>query len=222
MKSLAQTAGVLALVAMAHTAQASYIYNNSTNDLGQRLVASDGLWFGDELILDGTDRFMTHFDFQFWATNTSGLTIDVELRLQDGTPYNGYPSPGTLIYGYYGFGLSDTPRSTLNFDIADLDLFDGLGDGGTYIAGNVLTLAIRFNNIGSGQAGVDLYTPVDVGGSYPDYWQFVSGQWQLTTNNVFSTVNFGARIEAIPEPTAFAILTLAGVLGLAGRRYLRK
>jgi hypothetical protein len=216
MKSLAAKIAALAFLGLTLNTQAGLIYDNSVNDQVQRLEASEGLWFGDEVILAGTDRFLIGFDFQFWATNTSGLTIDVALHLQDGPEYSGYDSPGTTIYSLSGFALGNTPRSTLVFDSTDLG-------GGIDITGyNSLTLAIRFNNIGSGQAGVDLYNPVNIGSSFPDYWQYVGGQWQLTTNNTFSVVNFGMTIEAVPEPSVFALLLLGGAAGLMGRRIMRR
>jgi hypothetical protein len=218
MNLLAAKTAAIALAGLALNASAGYVYDNSnpSSDQLQRLEATEGLWFGDEVVLAGSDRFLIGFDFQFWATNTSGLTIDVALHLQDGPEYNGYDSPGTTIYSLSGFNLSDTPRSTLVFDSTDLL-------GGIDITGyDTLTLAIRFNNIGSGQAGVDLYNPVDIGSSYPDYWQLVGSQWQLTTNNVFPVVNFGMTIEAVPEPSAFALVLLGGLTGLVGRRILRR
>ncbi|MFN3407453.1 MAG: hypothetical protein ACK45B_00525 [Limisphaerales bacterium] len=217
MNALAKTTFAVTLaLATTLTARAGYIYDNSQNDLVQRLQAVEGLWFGDEINLAGTDRFMIGFDFQFWATNTTGLTIDVELRLQDGPLFNGYASPGTLIYSYYGFSAPNTPRSTLVFDSTDLS-------GGIDLTGvNTLTLAVRFTNIGSGEAGVDIYDPPVVGSSFDDYWQYIGGSWQLTTNNVIPKVNFAMRIDAIPEPTALSLVLLGGLAGLVGRRLIRR
>lgn len=215
----------VALLGVTINAQAVLIYNNSVNDNTNRLGAVDNLWFGDEVTLGNptSDRFMTHFDFQYWAIGTSGLTIDVELRYNDGSLFNGYPRPNTLIYSYSGFAIGNTSRSTINFEIADLDLFDTVNDGGTLLTSDTLTLAVRFNFNGNpGTAGVDLYGPPTVGSSYFDYWQFTGGNWELTTNNVFSVVNFGMRIEAVPEPTAMTIFLLGGAVAMGFRRYFSK
>lgn len=213
------------VLGFALNAQAVYIYNNSVNDNTNRLSTIDNYWFGDEVNLSTnySDRFMVHFDFQYWATNTVGLTIDVQLRYNDGPTFNGYPTPGTLIYAYTNFSIPNTLRSTINFDIADLDAYDLIGDGGTLLTFDTLTLAVNFHfNGGGGEAGIDLYGPPSEGFSYPDYWQLVGGNWELTTNNAFPTVNFGMRIEAIPEPTAMSLFLVGGMVMLGCRRYFGK
>lgn len=210
---------------LALNARAVYIYNNSVNDNTNRLSAVDNMWFGDEVNLSTnyTDRFMVHFDFQYWATNTTGLTIDIQLSYNDGVPFNGYPTPGTLIYAYTNFSIPNTLRSTINFDITDLDAYDLIANGGTLLTSDTLTLAVNFHfNGGGGTAGIDLYGPPVEGSSYLDYWQFNGVSWELTTNNVFSTVNFGMRIEAVPEPTAMSLFLMGGMIALAFRRYFGK
>lgn len=225
MKALtAKITAAFALALMVFNASAVYIYNNSVNDQTNRLSATDNLWFGDEVVLstNNTQRFMTAFDFQVWATNTSTLTIDIELRLNNGTPYNGYATPGTLVYAYSGLALSDTVRSTINFNAADLDAYDGVSDGGTLLSLDNITLAVRFHLAGGGTAGVDLYNPPVEGSGYLDYWQFNGSSWQLTTNNVFGNVNFGMTIQAVPEPSVFSIFIMAGMMALGFRRFFGK
>ena len=225
MKKFALKFLTLVAVAFALNSHAVLIYNNSVNDNSNRLSSVDNMWFGDEIILSTnySDRFMVHFDFQYWATNTSGLTIDVQLRYNDGTPFNGYPTPGTLIYAFTNFSIPNTLRSTINFDIADLDAYDLIANGGTLLTGDVLTLAVNFHfNGGGGTAGIDLYGPPVEGSSYLDYWQFNGSNWELTTNNVFNTVNFGMRVEAVPEPTSISLFLVGGMLLLGFRRMVSK
>ncbi|MEY4386020.1 MAG: hypothetical protein RLY20_1303 [Verrucomicrobiota bacterium] len=215
---VARILAVVLLGCAALGARASvYVYDNSTSDQTNRLAAVDNLKFGDEVTLGANypaNPMMTHFDFLFWATNTTALTVDVELRLNDGPTFNGYATPGTLVYGYYGYALSDTARSTLGFD-AGTDF----SSSGLYLAGDTLTLCVNFHfNGGGGTAGVDLYNPPTEGSSYIDYWQYNGSNWELTTNNVFATVNFGIRIEAVPEPTVFAIFALGGLAAFGVRR----
>jgi len=202
-------------------AHAVYVYDNTINDQVSRLSAVDNLKFGDEVTLGANypaNPMMTHFEFEYWAINTTDLTVDVELRLNDGTPNNGYATPGTILYSYYGCALSDTERSTLNFD-AGLDF----APSGIYLPGDTLTLCLTFH-FTTGSAGVDLYDPPTEGSSYIDYWQYdnFGNIWQLTTNNVFGTVNFGMRIEAVPEPSVFALFALGGLGAFGLRRLLRR
>lgn len=215
---------VLALGLATFSARAVYIYDNSaaSSDLNSRLQAVDNVWFGDEVILGGTypsDRTMIHFDFQYWAEGTTGLTIDVALLYNTGTPYNGFGTPdfGNAIYTYYNFALPNTTRDTINFN-AGIDF----SAAGINLTEENLTLAVRFhfNNPG-GTAGVDLYSPPVEGASYLDYWQQDGGgNWLLTTNNTFGTVNFGARIEAVPEPSSFSILIMGVLMAFGFGRFL--
>jgi len=220
------TAKILAALLLgfvAFNAKSVYIYNNSgaATDQTNRLQAVDNIWFGDEVVLSTSnpERFMTGFNFQYWATNTSGLTIDVRLQLNNGTPFNGYATPGTVVYQLLGFGLSNTDadgRATLNFDITDLG-------GGTFLSMDNITLALQFHfNGGGGTAGVDLYNPPVEGSSFPDFWVYDVGSssWQLSTNNDFGTVNIGMTIQAeVPEPSVFSIFIMGGLMALGFRRF---
>lgn len=226
MNNLAARILFVALVGMGALSAraATYVYNNSTFDMTNRLAAVNNVWFGDEVTLGGAypaNAYMTHFDFQYWAEGTTGLTIDVELRLNDGPYYDGINpprEPGTVIYSYNNFALPNTGRDTINFDLADFP-----GGNPVFLPGNTLTLCVRFDfNGNGGSAGVDLYNPPTVGSSYLDYWVNTGGGWQLSTNNVFGTVNFGMRIEAVPEPTAFSLFAIGGLTALATRRLLRR
>lgn len=223
-RSLAALTIVLGFAAF--NSEAQYLYNNSapSSDLNSRLSAVDNVWFGDEVILGGNypgSSTMTHFDFQYWAQGTTGLTIDVALLYNTGTAYNGYASPdfGNAIYTYSGATVFDTTRSTLSFD-APLDL----GPAGINLTSGTMTLAVKFNfNGGGGTAGVDLYNPPIEGSSLPDYWLWnpMSSSWQLATNNVFGTVNFGMTIAA-PEPSSFSIFIVGGMMMFGFRRFLRR
>ena len=211
-----------ALALMAFNAKAVYIYNNSVNDQTNRLSAVDNMWFGDEVVLGANypaNSTMNHFDFQYWAVGTSGLTIDVQLLYNTGVPYSGYASPdfGNVIYSYSVFALPNTGRDTINFDAGpDFSL------SGINLSSATLTLAVQFHfNGGGGTAGVDLYNPPVEGSSFLDYWQYNGSSWELTTNNVFGTVNFGMTIST-PEPTTFSIFIMGSLMALGFRRFFGK
>lgn len=208
----------------AFNARAAYLYNNSdpSGDQNSRLSAVDNMWFGDEVVLGSayaTTPTIGHFDFQYWAQGTTGLTIDVQLLYNTGAPSSGYDSPdfGNVVYSLSGFNLGNTTRSTLNFDAGSDFSMSGLN-----LSHGTLTLAVKFNfNGGGGTAGVDLYNPPTEGSSYLDYWQYNGSSWQLTTNNVFGTVNFGMSI-ATPEPSSFSIFILGGLMMMGCRRFFRR
>ena len=220
----AKILAALALGLLALNAKAVYVYDNSApaSDQTNRLSAVDNMWFGDEVVLGANypaNNSMVHFDFQYWAVGTSGLTVDVSLLYNTGTPYNGYPTPdfGNPIYTYTSLALGNTARSTINFD-APFDFSP------ITLASGTMTLAVQFHfNGGGGTAGVDLYNPPVEGSSFLDYWQYNGSSWELTTNNVFGTVNFGMRIEAVPEPSVFSIFIMGGLMALGfGRLFKRK
>jgi hypothetical protein len=203
--------GVVLATACPAKLVADVIYDNSKNDLVQRLLAEDGVWFGDQVVLAGTQRSVSTFSFEYWAENTTDLSIDLKLHLNDGPLFNGYATPGTVLFAYDNINpLPNTDRLTIRFDSSDWP-------GGLDIPANELTLALRFN-YSTGTAGVDIYDPPVVGSSYDDYWLMTPSGWQLSVNNNFPKVNIAMEIQAIPEPTAAAL----GCLGLGVMLLLRK
>src|SRR5438445_11555785 len=91
---------------------ADQIYNNSTNDLLTRFNPGT-LEVGDEIILASSARYLTNFSFEFWGTNTANpsafsgsVTATVRFYLNDGTLFNGYAAPGTLLYTSGPFSIT--------------------------------------------------------------------------------------------------------------------
>jgi hypothetical protein len=207
----------------------TFIYNNSTNDLSTRFSPGT-LEVGDEIILAGTERYLQSFTFEYWGTNTANpaafagtIQAQVKIYLNDGAAFNGYLSPGTVLYDSGLFSVpSPTSRSTLTFsagsDFAPGGLFLGPGPGGSLLTN--LTWSIKFSGLGGTDAvGIDLYSPPVVGGNYPDYWEN-NGGWVLQTNSV--AVNFAATMTATPEPSVVALGIAGGVAVLAWHRLLRR
>jgi hypothetical protein len=204
---------------------AASIYDNSTLDLGSRL--DPGLnEVGDEIVLEGSERYLTDFAFGFWGLNNGVATgpftgapeVRVRFYLNDGPDFNGYATPGsTPFYDSDWFSLgSPTERDSWEFSIG----------GGDFPAGGLLmpvvsnfTWTVQFQGLGANDtAGLDIFGPPTVGSSYPDYWENVSGTWTLKTNVI--PVNFAARFEAVvPEPSGVVLAILGGLgLVLFGRR----
>ena len=215
---------LLALTALGagflQAAHADVIFNNSTNDLTTRFNPGT-LEVGDEILLAGTARYLYNFSFEFWGT-ASGVNFagPVEARvrfyLNDGAPFNGYPTPGTQFYdsGWFG-GFGPTARSTFDFTAGN-----DFASSGLFIPSSDITWSVMFQGMGAGDAaGVDIYSPPVVGGDYPDYWEN-NGGWSLKTNGVpmnFATV-WEASVNPVPEPSVVALLFLggAGFVSLAG------
>ena len=205
------------------------IYDNSQNDLLGRFNPGR-IEIGDEIGLAGTERFLTYFSFEFWGTNTakpdnSSFAGVVEARvrfyLNDGPPdANGYITPGTVFYDSLWFGgFSPTPRSTFIFtEGADFP------SGGLFIPADRMTWSVQFRGMQpTDTLGVDIYCPPAVGWNWNDYWENLSG-WALlqNMNAPNGQMNFGAYMEAVPEPSAVAILLIGGGMMLLARRSPRR
>ncbi|MEI6395291.1 MAG: PEP-CTERM sorting domain-containing protein [Verrucomicrobiota bacterium] len=215
--------GVLVLAALwigsTLSLRAATIFNNSVNDTTNRF--NPGTYeVGDQIVLapGSIGQFITGFSFEYWGTNTASPTTfagDVQARvrfyLNDGTPFNGYASPGTQFYDSGFFSVSPTARSVLTFAQGA----DNIPIGGFQVLASEMTWSVQFRGMGATDSlGVDIYNPPTVGMDYPDYWQNNSlRDWTLMTNSITPIMNFAAVVSAVPEPSVLA-LSLAGGLGI--------
>lgn len=192
------------------SASGALIYDNSVNDLSYQFSPGT-TQVGDEIIFGGTERLLQSFSFEYWVVGT--VNVEVQLRLNDGAPFNGYNTPGTVLYDSgLVTGLGTTTRSTLNFSSADLS-------GGLFLPADHLTLVVQFSGLDQSEsAGVDLYSPPVVGQNTPDYWENTPSGWELKQIVGGPPVDFAARFDAtaVPEPTSFVSGALcASLLGVS-------
>jgi len=213
---------------------ATAIFDNSVNDLTTRFDPGTNQ-VGDEILLAGTARYLTFFDFEYWGVNTANpsafagnVQADVRFYVNNGAPFNGYATPGTLFFdsGWFG-GFSPTDQYPYRATIAFTD-WPGLDFpiGGLLITNSDITWSVQFRGMGATDTvGVDLYSPPVVGADYSDYWQpDAFGNWTLLTNSV--AMDFGARMfanEVVPEPSSLvlALVSSLGMLAFA-RRFRRQ
>ena len=201
--------------------RATVIFDNSANDLVTRFDPGTNE-VGDEIILAGTERYLTNFSFEYWGTNSTGTNYFsgyVEARVRfyqnNGPLFNGYPSPGTNFYDSGWFSIVPTPRSTLNFlsghDFACSGLF-------LPVTSN-MTWSVQFRGMDvTDSVGVDLYSPPVVGQDYPDYWLNTGGSWMLRTNSSGVNVDFAAKMQATginPNPPLLTSSTFGNFLLLS-------
>jgi hypothetical protein len=195
----------------------SLVYDNSVNDLAQRL--DPGLTeVGDEIILNGAGRYLSRFVFEYWGTNASSPSFAgvVKARLRfyrnNGPEFNGYATPGTVLYDSGEFAISATARSTLTF----LDFVNGAVVPLTQALPSQLTWSVQFSDLGPGdRAGLDIYSPPALGWGYRDYWDRTGGTWTLKTNAQVA-IDFAARISTRTNPTTVVIAPLATTTNGAG------
>jgi hypothetical protein len=219
-------AGALAL-ASTLPLSASTIFDNSSNDLSTRF-SPGALEVGDEILLDGTDRYLTSFSFEFWgvnAINPFSFAGHVQARVRfyemsTTTQYNGYYIPGTKFYDSGLFDVPTTPtgRDTFNFSVSDFPNGEPL-----FIPSSDITWSIQFEGMGATDTvGLDIYSPPTVGQDFPDYWSN-NGGWQLLTNSI--PMDFAAQFNAqanIPEPSVVTLSVVGGLGILAFARRLRR
>jgi hypothetical protein len=210
------------------------IFDNSVNDLVHRWSPTlssptSTLEVGNEILLAGTERYLTFFDFEYWATTANHVSFAgaVEARVRfyvnDGSPpFNGYATPGYNFFdsGWFGGFLptdGDPNRATISFSEGP-----DFSAGGLFIPTSDMTWTIQFQGLGTGDTvGLDLYSPAVVGMDYEDFWQY-NGGWTLQTNSY--PTDFAARFyanETVPEPSAVTLSILGGLGILTLARRLR-
>jgi hypothetical protein len=192
---------------------ASIVYDNSTTDLNRSYFPGNGIEFGDEIFLSGSDRTITDFRFETFLSNNSdgNETGTLVLRLNDGPLLSpGRNAPGTAIYTSAPFDLT-TGRGTVVATGLSIDVPSTVDH---------FTWSVVLNGVDAGeQAGLMLYNPPTVGSSFDDFWQNASGTWNtFLVDGGATPANFAARITAVPEPSTIT-LGAVGTLALLG--YLR-
>ena len=214
-------------------ASADTLYDNSTNNTGYQLAVTNNQEVGDEIVL-GTapnTEYLTNLSFNFYSSGTyADVTLEVILQLNNsGTYFNGYETPGTVVYDSGAFQLtSQNGDGGLDFSYDDLTIGNTVNLDPFATIANDLTLSFVVTGLAAGDVfSIDLYNPVATGSSYADYWLNLgtvgSPDWALETNSLtpvnFATVLQGSTTPA-PEPgiISLSILGGAGLLVAIRRR----
>ena len=243
MKNLFKNSGWLAIgaLALSLSARADVLLQNNTTDLLTRF-SDGGLEFGNQINL-ANGGYITNFSFEYYAGGVGGagtafkagelVGVTLNWYLNDSaTLYNGYATPGTLIYSRFSY-INPTTRLTLDYSPASGDFPSGGIATGLTIGGvptpttRTLTWTLQFSGLGAGEsAGVDLYSGAPAGAMYTSYWQNNgtpgSPNWELLQDSTGRPITIGQEWmgTAVPEPSILA-LSLMGGLGLltAVRRF---
>jgi hypothetical protein len=204
------------------------IFDNSAHDLGKQFNPGT-FQVGDEIILAGTARTMTFFSFQYWGigggpggTFAGPIQAEVRFYQNTGAPFNTYPTPAASPF--WDSGLFSVLNPTTGSTFVFLPGSDNIPIGGLILPASDMTWSVTFSGMGGGDSvGVELYSPPVVGADYPDYWQNTGSGWTLETNSLAANMDFGAVMQATPEPSSMT-LSLVGGLGIlmAMRRLRRK
>lgn len=205
-KSIAVLSASLFLSA---TSFASVVYDNTTTSLNQSFTPGNNVEFGDQVFLDGSERRITDFSFDYFlGTTTSGNeTGELFFYQNDGAA----GAPGTVLYRSGSFGLTSGQQTILAPALS-------------VTVPNTFTWAVAFAGIDFGEeTGLIIADPASVGASLNDFWvKNSAGTWSTFEILDGATPgSFSARITAVPEPTTF-MLGLLGGLGVLGFRRLRR
>ncbi|MBN2505827.1 MAG: HYR domain-containing protein [Verrucomicrobia bacterium] len=186
----------------------SLVFDNSVNDAQWRF-SSGTTEVGDEIVLAGAARQITRFAFEYFGVNRNtqaeefegSVTARVRFYANDGP--GEYPSPQTVLYDSGEFAVPATVRSVVTIEDFQLEAVVPL-------AGNVpdsFTWTVQFGGLGpNDDVGLDIYNPIVLGLSYPDYWERTPQGWQLKAHPDVK-IDFAARIEAARENVQARVLS---------------
>ena len=176
---------------LAANAAAEVVFDNSQTYLGK--FSTNIVEYGDEIILAGSARTITTFQFEYYGDflRTGDETARIRFYKNDG-PGNdcaNCPSPGTLLFDSGIFpvfsGLNTVPISGISVEVP-----------------TDFTWTVEFSGLSGeagDQAGLLFYNPPSIGKSFADYWKKTADGWHLFSFTGFKA-NFGARVIAFPDP----------------------
>ena len=183
-------------------------YDNTLNPSPQNYFHTTGTEFGDEVNLAIPSGWysLTSIGFEYHAEGLSGgETAVLRIYANDGASTGRALSPKTVLFDSSVEGL------TLPIQNGSKSLTIN-GNGRTWQVPTDFTWTGSFNGVtGAEKAGLLVYDPPTVGGSYNDYWQKDGTTWSLyQIDNGNIPANFGARVIVLPEPSVIQLGLVAG------------
>lgn len=199
--------------------QAAVVYDNVSHPLvdtnSVQLAHFYNRPYGDEIYLNGSDRLVTDFIFEYFGDFTANASQFGRVRF--------YENDGPLADP---ISRAHLPQSVI-FDSGLFTLTSGyntkwLADLSVSVPDS-FTWTVEFTGVGltaGNRAGLLFYNPPAVGSSPRDFWELIDGNWTLLhfgANTFKPEANFGARVVAVPEPHTVILFSL-GALALWMRR----
>ncbi len=215
---------LLWVILQACLVQAAVVYSN----LGTYKGAFETSIYevADEITMAGDDALQTLTEFSFLYSASANInpsaTVTLAFYKNDGALVSGYAPPGTLVWKSPSFTIGSTDGGYVKL------IYDQANDFGYSLAvPRHFTWSVKFDNLGSGSAGVAIFNPPAVGSNFDTYWQNNGSGWAY--NQVAGVpMNFGAvvtttsQITPVPEPAAAWGLAISAVLGMAVRGIRRR
>ncbi|MBI4662662.1 MAG: hypothetical protein HY735_27935 [Verrucomicrobia bacterium] len=199
-----------ASIALCSTGFAAVVYDNTaaTNSLNRSFSAGNNIEFGDQIFLEGSDRRVTDFRFDYFLS-TGSARAELFFYQNNGA---GGTAPGTLLYRSGQFDLATGVQSIV-------------AQGLSVSVGNTFTWAVAFSGVDLGEeAGLLLFSPPTIGASIDDFWvKDSAGNWSTFLIDAGATpANFAARVTAVPEPSTYALAVSMVLAWFGYRGYKRR
>lgn len=212
----ALSVGAVALLCQNAQSQ-SLVYNDTSTYSGDNFNFDSGVAgtvsAGNEIVLAAANDVITQFQVQidFTGTGTPTGTVDVQFANNNGATYNGYATPGSILW--------DSGSSALG------SFSSAAGEVLTYTVPSVtvpkdFTFVVNFNGLTSTEiAGLSIFGNTTVGQNYNDAWVNTGAGWVLQkATGSDPALQFGATLTAIPEPSTIALGVMGACAFLARRR----
>jgi hypothetical protein len=170
-------------------ARGEVVFDNSEHYLTNYYASL--LEFGDELVLDGSARTVSTFQFEYFGAFLRTGDETVRIRFYDNTGPGRFAAPNNLLFDSGSLpifsGLNTVPLTGLSVAVPSRFTWTAEFDGLSGVAGD--------------EAGLVFYHPPIVGRSGRDFWQKQGNGWVLLSfPNLDPAANFGVRVLAGPEP----------------------
>lgn len=167
------------------------VYDNTVSSSSVRsFFPGNGIEFGDDVTLAGTERLLTDFRFDYFLSPNANANEKAELffRLNDGPD----DTPGTMVFRSGEFTLDTSPSGYVIVDATELGV----------PVPNALTWSLVITGVDPGEeAGLLLNGPPTAGASIVSFWQrSPEGVW---TRNLIDEGavqgSFAASVKAAPN-----------------------
>lgn len=232
LKAMAAGAGII--LASSAGVRGTVLYEDILFNTGQVMNLANGQQIGDQIWLGTgtTPMYLTNFSFQYYSplpSYTGPVQADVILYLNNGTPTNGYSTPGSPFFVSGFFNLPNpwslpgaTNSATVVFQLSDLLSGNAFNLSPNFILPSNFTFSVTITGLqGADAVGLPIFNPPSVGFNAGDYWYDASGNWELLTNSI-GPIAFGAQFlgTPIPEPSVICLgaMGLVALTAMARRR----
>jgi hypothetical protein len=183
------------------------VYDNWTNALDQSFDPGP-VEVGNQIVLDGTNRYPGSFTIEYWGTNATqatfsgSVTARVRFYQNNGlTSSVSLEQPGTLFYDSGPLALEATNRGVIELQEFQLSAAVPLDSA----LPSSFTWTVQFEGQGTDDAaGLNLYGPPVVGQAAAGYWAFQTNAWSAQGQ---AGQNFGSQLTALNSGVNLSVLS---------------